>query len=212
MVGQGEEGEEEDEVRATVDSDNNDATAKETMGQAEQFDSRVTVCKPVSYHNVMEGWRRASDNNNSESRWYVAVGGGCAFRFCGSDTCTNVRPCLPLAAGTAVTCNSPKLARHIHLPSKQLVPVCLYRFPSPFNCTPSQDFIDRVAFNESSQVRFSVDGVDVSTVELAQQYGLYNGSCVLLDAQVGVGRHTVRVEPLKAGEPFVAISHVLYPA
>lgn len=52
----------------------------------------------------------------------------------------------------------------------------------------------------------------MSTVEVDQQYGLYPGSCVLLNADVGVGRHTVRVEPLKAGEPFVAISHVLYPA
>lgn len=52
----------------------------------------------------------------------------------------------------------------------------------------------------------------MSAVEVDQQYGMHNGSCVLLDAEVGIGRHTVRVEPLKAGEPFVAISHVLYPA
>ncbi|CAN0396711.1 unnamed protein product [Pylaiella littoralis] len=76
-------------------------------------------------------------------------------------------------------------------------------------CKP--DFIDRVAFNETSGVRFSVDGVQVSVVELAH-HGLHEQSCVLLDADVGVGRHTVRVEPLEAGERFVAISHVVYPA
>lgn len=60
-------------------------------------------------------------------------------------------------------------------------------------------------------VRFSVDGEQVSVVELAQ-YGLHEQSCVLLGAEVGVGRHTVTVEPLDAGERYVAISHVLYPA
>lgn len=44
------------------------------------------------------------------------------------------------------------------------------------------------------------------------QYGLYPRSCVLLDAEVGVGRHTVRVEPMMEGEPYVAVSHVLYRA
>lgn len=76
-------------------------------------------------------------------------------------------------------------------------------------CKP--DFIDRVAFNETSGVRFSIDGSEVPVVVLVQ-LGLYPGSCVLLDAEVGVGRHTVRVEPLREGEPYVAISHVLYPA
>lgn len=105
--------------------------------------------------------------------------------------------------------NSPE----IHAPNTILLPFkrcpCA---PSPSILTSSQDFITRVAFNESSEVRFTVDGVHVSTAEVDQQYGLYRGSCVLLEAQVGVGRHTVRVEPLRAGEPFVAISHVLYPA
>eukprot|EP00903_Cladosiphon_okamuranus_P005594 g5566.t1 len=92
MVGEGEEEEGEEEAAASVDSDTTNAATKGTMEQVEQFDSRVTVCKP--------------------------------------------------------------------------------------------DFIDRVAFNDSSQVRFSVDGVDVSVVEVDQQYGMYQGSCVLLDAQV----------------------------
>lgn len=76
-------------------------------------------------------------------------------------------------------------------------------------CKP--DFIDRIALTDSTQVRFSVDGVETSVVELVQ-YGLYAGSCVLLAAEITVGRHTVTVEPLKNGPPLVAISHMLYPA
>ncbi|CAN0537469.1 unnamed protein product [Ectocarpus sp. 12 AP-2014] len=77
-------------------------------------------------------------------------------------------------------------------------------------CKP--DFIDRVQFNETSGVRFSVDGIQVETTVELVQVGLYAQSCALLDVAVGVGRHTVKVEPLKVGEPYVAISHVLYPA
>ena len=106
---------------------------------------------------------------------------------------------------------SPKPQRAISHPPSRACASTTYSI-SPSVCIHSQDFITRAPFNESSQVRFSIDGVDVSTVEVDQLYGLYPGSCVLLDAQVGAGHHTVRVEPLKAGEPFVAISHVLYPA
>ncbi|CAM9557115.1 unnamed protein product [Ectocarpus sp. 8 AP-2014] len=77
-------------------------------------------------------------------------------------------------------------------------------------CKP--DFIDRVQFNETSGVRFSVDGTQVETTVELVQVGLHAQSCALLDVAVGVGRHTVKVEPLKVGEPYVAISHVLYPA
>ncbi|CBJ48305.1 conserved unknown protein [Ectocarpus siliculosus] len=77
-------------------------------------------------------------------------------------------------------------------------------------CKP--DFIDRVQFNETSGVRFSVDGIQVETTVELVQVGLHVQSCALLDVAVGVGRHTVKVEPLKVGEPYVAISHVLYPA
>lgn len=76
-------------------------------------------------------------------------------------------------------------------------------------CKP--DFIDRVAFNETSDVSISVDGSPVQVVVLVQ-LGLYPGSCVVLDAEVGAGWHTIKVEPLRAGEPYVAISHVVYPA
>ncbi|CAM9376102.1 unnamed protein product [Scytosiphon promiscuus] len=76
-------------------------------------------------------------------------------------------------------------------------------------CKP--DFIDRVAFNETADVRISIDGSPVPVVVLVQ-LGLYPGSCVVLDAEVGAGRHTVKVEPLRTGEPYVAISHVVYPA
>lgn len=55
MVGQGADGEEEEEVAARVDSDDNEAAAGETTGQAEQFDSRVTVCKPVSSQDLTGG-------------------------------------------------------------------------------------------------------------------------------------------------------------
>lgn len=76
-------------------------------------------------------------------------------------------------------------------------------------CKP--DFIDRIVLNDSAQVRFSVDGVETS-VETLVQYGLYPGSCVILAAEIKVGRHTVTVEPLNSGPPLVAISHMLYPA
>lgn len=76
-------------------------------------------------------------------------------------------------------------------------------------CKP--DFIDRVDFADDTSVRFRIDGVEVPAVELVQ-YGLRPGSCFLLDAEVGVGRHTLTVEPLKDGEPFMALSHLLYPA
>ncbi|CAM9369775.1 unnamed protein product [Laminaria digitata] len=77
-------------------------------------------------------------------------------------------------------------------------------------CRP--DFIDRVELDDKAGVKYSVDGVETSPVELVAQYGLHQGSCVLLAAEIGVGRHTLTVEPLKTGQPFVAISHVLYPA
>lgn len=76
-------------------------------------------------------------------------------------------------------------------------------------CKP--DFIDRTALNDVAQVRFSIDGVETSVAPLVQ-YGLYPGSCVLLAAEIKVGRHTLTVEPLKRGPPLVAISHMLYPA
>lgn len=77
-------------------------------------------------------------------------------------------------------------------------------------CRP--DFIHRVKLDDKAGIRYSVDGVETLPVELIAQYGLQEGSCVLLAAEIGPGRHTLAVEPLKKGEPFVAISHVLYPA
>ena len=77
-------------------------------------------------------------------------------------------------------------------------------------CRP--DFIDRVKLNDKAGVRYSVDGVETSPVGLVSEHGLHEGSCVLLAAEIGPGRHTLAVEPLKKGKPFVAISHILYPA
>lgn len=76
-------------------------------------------------------------------------------------------------------------------------------------CRP--DFIDRVDFADAAAVRFSVDGV-ATTVVPPEENGLVTTSCSLLAAEIGPGRHRLRVEPLKEGEPFVAISHVIYPA
>lgn len=76
-------------------------------------------------------------------------------------------------------------------------------------CKP--DFIKRVDFTDSTQVTFRVDGV-VATAEELEQGFMTQGSCVILEADVGVGRHTVSVEPLQSGAPYVAVSHVLYPA
>lgn len=77
-------------------------------------------------------------------------------------------------------------------------------------CRP--DFIDRVKLNDKTGIRYSIDGVETLPVKLIAQYGLQINSCVLLAAEIGAGRHTLAVEPLRKGEPFVAISHVLYPA
>ena len=78
-------------------------------------------------------------------------------------------------------------------------------------CRPS--FIDRVDFADPTGVKFKVDGVEASVVPLEQR-GLSPGSCVLLliEADIGVGNHSLTVEPLRDGQPYVAISHILYPA
>lgn len=76
-------------------------------------------------------------------------------------------------------------------------------------CKP--DFIERRDFTDSTQVRFRLDGVEVTAEELVQGF-MKRGACVTLEAEVGVGRHMVTVEPLESGVPYVAISHLLYPA
>lgn len=77
-------------------------------------------------------------------------------------------------------------------------------------CKP--DFIHRVGLRDAGSVRYSIDGVETTTVRLLSHFGMHTGSCVLLAAEIGVGRHTLTVEPLKDGQPYVAISHVIYPA
>eukprot|EP00903_Cladosiphon_okamuranus_P014125 g13127.t1 len=76
-------------------------------------------------------------------------------------------------------------------------------------CKP--DFIDRVEFEDKEGVRFFVDGVETS-VAPKEGNGMATISCSVLEAEVGPGRHRLVVEPLRRGEPFVAISHVVYPA
>lgn len=77
-------------------------------------------------------------------------------------------------------------------------------------CKP--DFIEHAELTDSTQVRFRVDGVEAPAEELLQGH-MHEGSCVVLLADVvGAGRHRLTVEPLHSGEPYVAISHVLYPA
>lgn len=76
-------------------------------------------------------------------------------------------------------------------------------------CKP--DFIDRQDFTNSTQVRFHVDGVEAPAEDLWQGF-MMPGSCVTLEAEVGVGRHKVTVESLESGAPYVAVSHLLYPA
>lgn len=76
-------------------------------------------------------------------------------------------------------------------------------------CRPS--FIERIDFADPAGVKLSVDGVEASVIPLEHR-GLSSGSCVLLDVDVGVGKHNITVEPLQDGKPYVAISHVLYPA
>ncbi|CAM9808128.1 unnamed protein product [Scytosiphon promiscuus] len=76
-------------------------------------------------------------------------------------------------------------------------------------CKP--DFIDRVDFADPEGVRFTVDGVVTSAVPRDKD-ALATRSCSLLAAEIGPGLHRLRVEPLRQGEPLVAISHIIYPA
>ena len=76
-------------------------------------------------------------------------------------------------------------------------------------CKP--DFIHHQDLTNSMQVRFRLDGTEVVAEELVQGF-MKQGTCVTLEAEVGVGRHMVTVEPLQSGKPYVAISHLLYPA
>lgn len=76
-------------------------------------------------------------------------------------------------------------------------------------CRP--DFIARVEFEDPGGVRFSIDGV-VTSVVPAESDGISTKSCSVLTAGIAPGRHRLTVEPLRRGEPFVAISHVIYPA
>lgn len=76
-------------------------------------------------------------------------------------------------------------------------------------CKP--DFINRVEFDDPAGVRFLVDGV-VTSVVPADGNGMATASCSVLAAEIAPGRHRLTVEPLRGGKPFVAISHVIYPA
>lgn len=77
-------------------------------------------------------------------------------------------------------------------------------------CKP--DFIDYVGLDDVNGVSYCIDGMNTSVSRVLGHPGLHPGSCVLLAAKVGVGRHTLTVEPLRRGPPHVAISHVMYPA
>lgn len=77
-------------------------------------------------------------------------------------------------------------------------------------CRPA--FIERVPLQDAEGVRFSIDGVETSVLRSITHRYMPAGVCVILAAQVGVGRHTLSVEPLRAVGPLVAVSHVIYPA
>ena len=76
-------------------------------------------------------------------------------------------------------------------------------------CSP--DFIDRVTLTDAEGVRYNIDGVEAPVVHL-DHFGMKTDACVALDSEIGAGRHTLTVEPLKSGKPYLAISHVVYPA
>lgn len=77
-------------------------------------------------------------------------------------------------------------------------------------CMP--DFIEHADLTNQTQVVFRVDGVEAHAEELVQGH-MVEGACVVLAAHVvGVGQHRLIVEPRQSGEPYVAISHVVYPA
>lgn len=71
--------------------------------------------------------------------------------------------------------------------------------------------MERAALDDES-VMFRINGVETKTVENQAHHAVKAGSCVILETRVGVGKHTLSIEPLKEGEPFVAVSNVIYPA
>lgn len=72
--------------------------------------------------------------------------------------------------------------------------------------------IDCIRLDDRQGVRFRLDGIETSVLRpIAHRY-LNPQLCVLLAAQVGVGKHTLRVEPLRVKGSPVSISHVIYPA
>lgn len=72
--------------------------------------------------------------------------------------------------------------------------------------------VERVALHDNKRVRFMIDGEETSVVRPIQNHFVTEGTCVLLGAQVGVGRHTLSVEPLTMGGLLISVSHVVYPA
>lgn len=77
-------------------------------------------------------------------------------------------------------------------------------------CKP--DFIDRVELTDTDGVRYKIDGEETSVFKKLGQRYLKSNSCVILAAQIGMGRHTLSIESLSTGRHLVCISHVIYPA
>lgn len=72
--------------------------------------------------------------------------------------------------------------------------------------------VERLALDDEKGVRFMIDGKETSVVRSIQHHFMTEGMCVLLGAQVGVGRHTLTIEPLTVGSLLLSVSHVIYPA
>lgn len=75
-----------------------------------------------------------------------------------------------------------------------------------------RDLIEMVELRDTEGVRFKIDGEETSVVEMPDHQYAGKSDCVMLAAQIGVGKHTLSLEPLRMEGPPVAISHVIYPA
>lgn len=72
--------------------------------------------------------------------------------------------------------------------------------------------VERVRLHDEKRVKFWIDGEITYVIRPVQHHFFNGGACVFLAAQVGVGHHTLRVEPMTMGKELVSVSHVIYPA
>lgn len=76
----------------------------------------------------------------------------------------------------------------------------------------NREIIEMADLNDAEAVRFNIDGEETPAEGPLYQKYLNPKSCVVLAAQIGVGRHTLSVEALRSEGPPVGICYIVYPA